>query len=253
MMRRLRRDQRGFTLPELLITLIIAMIVSLATFSLIDFVMRRNGEIATRVDTVQRARTAMDQVTRMLRSQVCAWRSDDAAMTGARSLYAASPTSVTAFADLSSETPVSGVQPAPSLRTLTLSGPTNGTLTETVTPGQWVGGSVSYTYSGAKTTSRQTLSNISLYRPVRTNDTPVAFFRYYAFNAADPPQPIAEIGQGRALTADELETVAKITITFRVLNTRGNTETGSTVLTDDVFVRTADPNAEDPEPTCATT
>jgi prepilin-type N-terminal cleavage/methylation domain-containing protein len=252
-MNRLRRDQRGFTLPELLITLIIAMIVSLATFSLIDFVMRRNGEISTRVDTVQRARTGMDQVTRLLRSQVCAWRADDGAMTGSRSLYAASPTSVTAFVDFSSETYVSGAPPAPALRTLTLSATTNGNLTETVTPGQWIGGRVSYTYSGFKTSTRQTLSNISLYRPVGTSVTPTAFFRYFTFNDANPPQPVNEIGIGRALTADELETVAKITVTFRVLSTRGNTETGSTVLTDDVYVRTADPNAEDPQPTCATT
>jgi len=62
-----------------------------------------------------------------------------------------------------------------------------------------------------------------------------------------------KIGQGRALTADELETVAKITVTFRVLGTRSSSDTGSTVLTNDVYVRTADPNAEDPQPTCATT
>ena len=253
MLSRLRHDQRGVTLPELLVTLIIAMTVSLATFSLIDFVMRRNGDISTRVDTVQRARTSMDQVTRMLRSQVCAWRSDDAAMSGSRSLYAASPTSVTAFADFSSETLVSGVLPAPTLRTLTLSGPTNGILTETVTPGQWVGGKVSYTYAGAKTTTRRVLTNLSLYRSVGTTATPTAFFRYYAFNDADPPQPVTEVGAGRALTAAELETVAKITVTFRVLGTRSSIDTGSTVLTNDVYVRTADPNAEDPEPTCATT
>lgn len=253
MLSRLRRDQRGVTLPELLITLIIAMVVSLATFSLIDFVMRRNGDISTRVDTVQRARTAMDQVTRVLRSQVCAWRADDGAMTGSRSLYSASPTSVTAFADFSSETLVGGVLPAPTLRTLTLSGPANGTLTETVTPGQWIGGRVSYTYAGATTKTRRMLTNISLYRPVGTTDAPTAFFRYFTFNKADPPQPLNEIGQGRALTADELETVAKITVTFRVQGTRSSSDTGSTVLTNDVYVRTADPNAEDPEPTCATT
>lgn len=249
---RVIRDERGFTLPELLITLIIALTVSLATFSLIDFVMRRSGDIATRVETVQRGRTAMDQVTRLLRSQVCAWRSDDAAMTGSRSLYAASPTSVTPFADFSSEALVSGVRPAPVLRTLTLSSATNGILTETTIPGQWVGGKVSYTYAGAAATTRQVLTNVSLYTPVGSNAAPTPLFRYFKFNDANPPQPVTEIAQGRALTADELETVAKITVTLRVLSTNGRAS-GSTVLTDDVYVRTADPNAEDPQPTCATT
>jgi type II secretory pathway component PulJ len=248
---RVIRDERGFTLPELLITCIIALTVSLATFSLIDFVMRRSGEIATRVETVQRGRTAMDQVTRLLRSQVCAWRADDTAMTGSRSLYAGSPTSVTPFADFSSEAVVSGTIAAPVLRTVTLSSPDNGILTETATPGQWVGGKVSYTYSGAATTTRQVVTNVSLYRPSAGGD-PVPLFRYFKFNTANPPQPVTEIAQGRALTADELETVAKITVTFRVLSTKGSAK-GSTVLTDDVYVRTADPNAEDPQPRCATT
>jgi prepilin-type N-terminal cleavage/methylation domain-containing protein len=252
-MNRLRHDERGFTLPELLITMIIALTVSLATFSLIDFVMRRSGEIATRVEAVQRGRTAMDQVTRLLRSQVCAWRSDDGTMLSSRSLDDATPSSVTPYTDFTNEALVGGVVPPPALRTLTLSTPTNGILTETTIAGQWSGGKVSYTYPGAAAKTRQVLTNVALYKPVGA-PTPIPLFRYFAFNTADPPQPDAEIAQGqnRALTDDELETVAKITVTFRVLSSKGSAN-GSTVLTDDIYVRTADPNAEDPQPTCATT
>ncbi len=75
LMRRLRSED-GFTLPELLITMAIAMIVSLATFTLIEIVMKRSGEVGARVETTATARTAMDQITRQLRSQVCAKRSD---------------------------------------------------------------------------------------------------------------------------------------------------------------------------------
>ena len=70
-MRRLRAED-GFTLPELLVTMAIALIVSLATFSLIEVVMKRSGDIGARVETTQRGRTAMDLITRQLRSQVCA-------------------------------------------------------------------------------------------------------------------------------------------------------------------------------------
>src|SRR5689334_13085373 len=65
------RDERGFTLPELLITLVIAMIVSLATFSLIEVVMRKAGETQARVAAAQRGRMAMDTMVRQMRSQVC--------------------------------------------------------------------------------------------------------------------------------------------------------------------------------------
>ena len=89
MMHRLRRED-GFTLPELLTTMAIAMIVSLATFTLIEIVMKRSGEVCSRVETTATARTAMDQITRQLRSQVCAKTSTS---TDARSLATASPTS----------------------------------------------------------------------------------------------------------------------------------------------------------------
>ena len=44
------RSEGGFTLPEMLTGIIIAMIVSLATFALIEFTMRRTGEIQGRVE-----------------------------------------------------------------------------------------------------------------------------------------------------------------------------------------------------------
>ena len=46
MLSRACSSEDGFTLPELLVTIVIAMIMSLATFSLVEIVMRRSGEIA---------------------------------------------------------------------------------------------------------------------------------------------------------------------------------------------------------------
>jgi type II secretory pathway pseudopilin PulG len=259
-MNRMVHEERGFTLPELLITCIIAITVSLAAFSLLDFVMRRSGQISTRVETTQRGRTAMDQVTRLLRSQVCAWRSDDATMNTSRSLNDASSTSVGAYADLTNESAGS----APVLRSLTYTpGAKGGTLDESATPGTWAGTKVSYT--GATATTRRVLSNVVLYTPVGSSATPTPLFRYYRFpNAAElaalpagtTPQPNVELGTTAALTAGELEDVARITVTFRVLSTRARDDhdwDGSQVLQNDVYVRTADPNAETPSPKCATT
>jgi prepilin-type N-terminal cleavage/methylation domain-containing protein len=257
-MNRLVREERGFTLPELLITCIIALTVSLAAFSLLDYVMRRTGDINVRVETTQRGRTAMDQVTRTLRSQVCAWRNDDGTPQS-RSLNAASPTSVGAFVDFSNESTSS----APALRELTYTpGATGGTLDEGVTPGAWSGTRV--TYAGATTKTRRVLANVIPYQPVGSSDAPTPIFRYFRFpNATEqaalpagtPPQPTVELGTTAALTADELESVARITVTFRVLSSRARDTTdvkGSQVLQNDVYVRTADPNLENPSPKCAT-
>lgn len=242
------RSEDGFTLPEMLITIVIALTISLATFSLIEFVMKRSGEIAHRVDTVQRGRTTMDQITRQLRSQVCAWRSDvTPAMAGPRSVNLATPTQVGVYTDFSSEAPVAGVAPPPALRTVTFQ---TGTLVETVVPGKWVGGLVSFTYGGATTATRPMISSVEQVTPVGSA-TPTPVFRYFRFNGANPPQPITEIAVGRALTDDELESVAKIAVTFRVLTTTGSKK-GSTVFQNEVYVRTADPNAETPMPTCLT-
>jgi prepilin-type N-terminal cleavage/methylation domain-containing protein len=245
---RMIKDERGMTLPELLVTMVIAMILSLATFSLIDVVMKRSGEVSARVDTVQRGRTAMDQLTRALRSQVCALRSDNATMSTPRSIEAATATSVSVYADFSSETLVSGVVPPPGLRTYSL---TDGILAEDVIKGSPSGAKVSYTYGGAVKTTRPMIKNLALYKPAGATD-PIPMFRYYAFNSATPPRPDQLLATDRALTPTELGTVARISISFRVLTFNGS-EKGSTVLQDDVYVRTADPNAPTPKPTCLTT
>jgi prepilin-type N-terminal cleavage/methylation domain-containing protein len=87
-MRRRLNSERGMTLPEVMVTMVISMILSLATFALVDVTMRQTGEISDRVDGVQRGRVAMDLMTRQLRSQVCLGASAPAA----RSVVAGTPT-----------------------------------------------------------------------------------------------------------------------------------------------------------------
>ena len=48
--------------------------------------MGRSGEVAARVDAVQRGRSAMDEMTRQLRSQVCLQNAGIAAMVQPRSI-----------------------------------------------------------------------------------------------------------------------------------------------------------------------
>lgn len=248
------RSEDGFSLPELLTTMAIAMIVSLATFALIEVVMKRSGEVGARVETTATARTAMDQLTRQLRSQVCVKTSPS---TDARSLIAASPTSLTVYTDFTNETLVSGALPAPERRQITWAG---NTLTETVTKGTRNATTNIVTY-GTTTTVRPFLLNVAPVEFVGGDKTKPLIFRYYKF-----PEPVGgastvpanstatvEIAPGTngTLSDADLLKVAKISIYYTVTPRSGNPK-GATTLRNDVYVRTADPNAQIPKPTCLT-
>jgi Tfp pilus assembly protein PilW len=193
-------SEGGFTLPELVITLTITMILSLATFSLIEVVMRRTADTTARIDAVQRGRTAMDLITRDLRSQVCAWSTNTAvAMPTARSLESGSSTSVGVFVDFTDEAQVAGASPPPSLRTISLTAA--GDLTENIRRGTWVPATANRTVLEATGTTRTLTGGIAA-------PADGIVFRYYQFNNANPPQPVLPLPTNRALTPAELATVA---------------------------------------------
>ncbi len=258
----------GFTLPELLTAMAIAMIVSLATFALVETVMKRSGEVGARVETTATARTAMDQLTRQLRSQVCAKRPE---MGTARSIDSASPTAFSVFTDFTNENAGGGVMPAPDLRTVTWDAAAK-LFTETVVAGTRDTRDNTVTYPVATAvgtatpapvgTSRQLLRNVVATEFFNGDRTKPIFFRYYRFPEAKPgtelpanvdAQPNVElpIGAYRPLNEAELLTVAKITVKFQVLP-RNGTLSGATTLENEIYVRTADPNAQTPKPTCLT-
>jgi prepilin-type N-terminal cleavage/methylation domain-containing protein len=253
-------DERGFTIPELLITLLIASAITMAAFGLVDTVMHRTGETAARVESVQSARGAMDDMTRELRSQVCVTRSDPSLMTTPRSVYAATATSITFFADTADESWRTGVttMPVSTLRTLAYDGGSK--LTETIVPGinDTVNvGAVTFGYSGAATATKNRVL-LTQIKPqttkVGSTVTVTPIFRYYAFDTTkSPPTPTLPLDPGTgSLNETQLQSIAKISLNFQVnppnLKVTGG---GWTVLQDDVFVRTADPNTAAPKPTCA--
>jgi type II secretory pathway pseudopilin PulG len=246
------RNERGMTLTEMVAAMAIAMIVSLAAFSLIEVVMRRTGEVAARVETTQRGRGAMDEITRELRSQVCVLRADPVLLSTARSVYAATASSVVFFAETGDESysTTNTTMPIPTLRTLSLTGTT---LTETIRPGVNdtvnVGlGAITFSSATGERT-RQLLTDVVLTKDTAGIDVPL--FRYYAFDTGTPPQPTLQLNPGAgSLTDTQLQSVAKISIIYRVRPVGKTTTRGSTVLQDDITVRSADPNSSTPKPTC---
>jgi prepilin-type N-terminal cleavage/methylation domain-containing protein len=251
-MRRLRREESGFTLIEMITAMTIGLIVSFATFTLIEVVVRRAADITDRVDTTQRARTAMDQITRQLRSQVCTNKTGGS---GARTIDAATSTSISVFTDFSNET-VSGSQlAAPDLRTITFD-PAARTLTESVLKGSRVAGSNAVSYSGAIAVNRRILANITAedYADAPAKTKPV-IFRYWGYpltgTTVQATRELVPDATGN-LTADQLDDVVRIDVTYRVLTSKDKTKS-STVLENSVFVRTSTPNApklEEAKTTC---
>jgi type II secretory pathway pseudopilin PulG len=252
---RLRREQRGMTLIEALAAMSIGMIVALATFGLIEAVMKRTGEVSSRVETTQRARQAMDNITRDLRSQVCVMRSDGSpTMSSARSVYVAGPNSITFFGDTADESWKTGTtaMPVATLRTIALSG---NTIAETVTTGTVSPASPgTVSYANATGTTRTELSDAI---PVKDGGADTPLFTYYAYEdpttlpAGVPPRPTVRLNPvNGSLSEADVSRIARIVITFRVLPAGRTTLRGSTVISDEVTVRTVDPNSANPRPTC---
>ena len=247
------RNQEGMTLPEVLIAMVIGLIVSGATFTLVQTVMVRTGDIAARVDTTQRSRAAMDFITRQLRSQVCV-QATTPLMADERLVFAATPTSITFFSDLGDESFRTGNTPGPpELRSLSL---LSGKLVEN----RYVGvqnlntdANPTYNYSGYPNSPTQTRVLVDDVSTVETTSTgQPLIFRYFQFGA-----PVGTSGArpdlGWPTPADApTSLIARIEISYRANRSRGKaTDRGSTVLENSVFVRNADPNATTPKPVCA--
>lgn len=75
---RLRDEQSGFTVIELVVTSAIGMVVLLALFGLVDTTQSASSKVTQRVDASQRGRTAMEQLSQAIRSVVCAKTDPDA-------------------------------------------------------------------------------------------------------------------------------------------------------------------------------
>jgi prepilin-type N-terminal cleavage/methylation domain-containing protein len=228
------RDEEGFTLPELLVAMVIGTMILLAAFMLLDTTVSIGTNVNKRVDATQRGRAAMSMITRDLRSQVCL-----PGATPIASLRAASDTSVDVYANLGDGT---AAQP-PQRRTITFNS-TARTITEDIyTP---TGSAGSYVFPTAPTRTRTLLTDVG-----QDGTTPV--FRYYPFDTTpdDDTQSPAAFAASSGVAAGSLDDVARVVVTYRVFPAGSGAANGrSVVMQDEVFRRAIDPNATDPTPEC---
>lgn len=196
-------DDRGWTLVELMIGVMIGLLVLGTVLAVVSVTTQGNERVAARVESNQRIRPVMRSIMDDLHSSCVASR-------------------VTPIRPGSNENSISylhgrgsAVEVTPELRRLTLSG---GTLTREVFPATG-GESPNWTFSGTPTQTRIMLTEIS---PAQFGDPPtsVPMFQYYAYDgeeiAATPlPTPLSALDAAKAV---------QITVSFAT----GSISTGAT-------------------------
>jgi prepilin-type N-terminal cleavage/methylation domain-containing protein len=223
------RSEDGFTLVELLAAMVIGLIVIFAAYNLIDSSVRVNATVAGRTDASQRGRSGMDEITRVLRSQVCA--------NGTAPVTSATPTQVTFTADLSNGSTVADQ------RSLVYDA-VKDTVTETVTAGS--GAEPNVTFPGTPKAS-----------VVLTDADPSpsavggAVFTYWAADGGSGGTAFTSLGS--TVAAADLPRIARIDVGLSVRP--GNSKTGdrrSALFSDSVIVRSVNPDSANPVATCPT-
>ena len=233
------RDESGFSLPELLTALIIGMVVLIATKEVLDNTISVGSGVNRRVDALQRGRTALEVVTRDLRSQVCVGIDDPAAAGGSSSqpsLIAATDDSVDFYVDLGD-----GTTARPPERRTIVFDPSAQTIEERIY--RPTGGAGNYVFPATPTSTRTLISDVA-----QDGSTPI--FRYYAFDTQTPPTPSAPLPASSGLSSTDTARTARTAIAFRALSENGSS-TGAASLHDDVYRRAVDPNKTILTPECA--
>jgi prepilin-type N-terminal cleavage/methylation domain-containing protein len=228
LIRRRLSDERGFSLPELLMAMFVGMVVLMAAFMLLDRTISASGQVADRTEALQRGRLSMDLITRQLRSQVCVGVTPP--------IVSGTDDSVSFYADLSD-----GTQPIKQ-RTLTFDSTTD-TITESVVTG--AGTYPALTFTSAAVTAPL----LTKVRQILDGATPRAVFRYYGYTVGGAVGALQQLAA--PLSATDLKRVALIKVGFRAFAVRTIlNDADSAVLEDDVYVRVAVPTDIQDGPEC---
>ncbi len=231
-------DERGFTLVEVLVASVLGMIVLGGAFTVLQVAATQGERVQQRVDTVQRGRITMEQITRQLRSQTCLGP-------GFPALTQADSNSVTFYADLGAGdfTPVR--------RRLIYSG---GAIVEETYP--WISGTLpaNAVFAPAPSGRRTLITNVT--QNVASDGTATPIFRYFAFSTTDPIRPSIDLGAlspppNRSLSTFNMARTVQIDVSFVAQPLKGDpNDRVRTVLENSVFVRTSDPGDPERSPQC---
>ena len=189
------RSQSGVTLIELIVAMTIATMTVLAVFAILDTSIKQSTEVAGRVNATQRARIAMDTITRQLRSQVCYSAIVPAIVSG-------TDDAVKFHVDLSDGSTADRA----ARDRLRCDGE------DAVTERTWAGTGSPLAFPTV-TRTRQLVTDI--FRSQDKDGNVIPIFRYYAYNTAVPPRP--DLRLTTPLSTVDRAQVARIDVGFLAL------------------------------------
>lgn len=271
-LRRLRRDERGLTLAELLSAQLVAGVVLAAAGVLVILSLTSEQRVADKVNSISQGRIISTQLEQRLNSQLCLYPGEytlNGATNGvaATSIVHAGANRIIYFADIS-ERPAgatTGVGFEPYMRYLLA--PTSGdgraggfldayrAPTTTTIPFNYQIGPYTSLASLASTAGADNVPPTSLLRRVGagvsnavgpTSGAALPYFEYFDKDHLGPNDAPMTI-TGGALSAAQIESVAKIRVNYRILGQSGKDHAGNgpTGLDDrtetfatDIFLRT---------------
>jgi prepilin-type N-terminal cleavage/methylation domain-containing protein len=207
----------GFSLTELLVAIPVGVVLLSAVLVMMRVSIRQSANITDRTEAVQRGRTALERVTRQLRSQVCP-------TTTGSSLTTADANTLTLYVDMT------GGQSAPERRTITYD-PNAQTLTEyeyVASSGTWP----NLTFPNSPTRQRELLNNV-------TAVSGVPFFRYYQYDANGN---VSTTPMSTPVSAPNLPRVVNVAVSFVSRPRKASTNTPTTTFQGEASMRTSDPN-----------
>jgi prepilin-type N-terminal cleavage/methylation domain-containing protein len=224
------RDERGFTLVEVVVSLFIGTIVVLAAFMVLDASGQLAKKAQDRVDAAQRGRQAMEIIGSELRSQVCLPGAIPPVVTGAK------PDDLTFYSNLGDE------NNPPQRRRLFIQG---NALIEQMWQGTYSGAGTTLTVNWPATVTRQR----TLLQPIAQVGT-TAYFSYWGFDANLPATintPLTVV----PLNATDAGKVVQVDVSFSAEPSKGKaTSAVDSIFQQSVFFRTADPMDPGKGPKC---
>jgi Tfp pilus assembly protein PilW len=234
-LRQLHAEQSGFSLPELLTSIFIGMIVLMAAAMLFDRAVSGSTQIGERQEAVQTGRLGMEQITQRLRSQTC--------LNTTPPVLAGNDDSVTFYSNLTSD------PKAIQKRTLRYVD-TEKRLYEDVVNG--TGTFPALVFTGTTTTRQLVRPIVEATKKVGSTTTTLPIFRYYKYVAGTTTGALQQLTS--PLSATDAPEVAVISVAFAALPVHKverttDTKDGST-FESDVYVRLADPTNPTEGPAC---
>jgi prepilin-type N-terminal cleavage/methylation domain-containing protein len=225
------RDERGFSLVELLMAMALGSLVLTATMVVFTNGLTASGRIGDRIDSASRGRTAMDAITTLLDSQVCLRNNGDSTTQPAvPPIIGASSngTSVSFYADLS------GASDTPNKYTITYDS-TAKTLTQYMYKGSGTLGTTAGVTFATTPAVRRLADNVEA---VTTSSVVQPVFTYYVFTAAGTVDPQAPVTPS---TANQLK-IVRVGVQFQANSSRTKvSDARRTVLNGESIAATADP------------